>query len=84
MEVLARENHGFLRVFCETLPSLAFFFNTSVNMMVSSGCHLVVNLETSGKSISVKDCLQWVGLRGTVLVKFIDREDTPTVAGTVP
>lgn len=79
-----RENHGFLRVFCETLPSLAFFFNTSVNMMVSSGCHLVVNLETSGKSTSMKDCLQWVGLWGTVLMKFIDREDTPTVAGTVP
>lgn len=53
-------------------------------MMVSSGCHLIVNLETSGKSISMKDCLQWVGLWMTVLMKFTDREDTPTVAGTVP
>lgn len=82
-----RENHGFLGICCETLPSLAFFFfsfNTSVSMMVSSGCHLIVNLETSGKSISMKDCLQWVGLWMTVLMKFTDREDTPTVAGTVP
>lgn len=73
---------GFVVRHCLLL--LFFSFNTSVSMMVSSGCYLIVNLETSGKSILMKDCLQWVGLCVTVLMNFIDREDMPTVAGTVP